>query len=114
MSELIVVAVLSSLVSLIGSASLFFIAVRKLKPEMAGMEAGAHESDATAAESALKSTALASEQLMAMQIELYSERKRRVELESKVDDMGNQIEKLSGRIKRLEAQVISMDKEPVK
>lgn len=114
MSEMIIVAAISSLAGLISSSLIFFIAWRKTRPEINKLNQESHACEADAAESALKTTDLASKQVITMQTELYDERDKRMKLENKVANMEVEIAKLTGRIVRLEAQVVSLGAEPVK
>lgn len=106
-------AIIASLVSLIGSLSILVIAWRKARPEIGALQQSSNASEADAAETALRSTELATRQLIGVQEQLYQEQKKRVELEKQVNDMQIEIQKMIRRITRLEAQVVSLGKEPV-
>lgn len=96
-----------------GSLTILVIAWRKSKPEIEQIEQSSNASAADATETALRSTELATQQLIKMQGQLYSEQTKREELERKVSDLQEELRKAIKRISRLEAQLVSLGKEPV-
>lgn len=107
-------------VAILISAASLFIAWRKSKPEIRKTTAESQHSEAEAATTWAQSSKMAAEMVIQLQNDLAEERKLRLDLESKVQDIMNLLGdertmrlRLEKRIKRLEAQVISMGKEPV-
>jgi DNA-binding transcriptional regulator YbjK len=80
---------LTTLIALIGSAAMLYLAWKKAPHENRASDADADEHKANATASALASTEIATKQLYATQVELYKERDARKALEVKVQELEN-------------------------
>lgn len=92
---------------------MFYIAWRKLTPDIGKTKSETSNNSADASESWAKSNQMAVDQLIQFQKELENERRMRMEADKKITDLEIEVARQGKRIKRLEAQVISMGKEPV-
>lgn len=99
---------------LIGSWLVFIVAWRKSPSEIKRNEADSQSGEADAAETWGRVNAMAAQQIIELQKSLQDERVKRVELEGKLSDLEIRFNRHDNRIKRLEAQVISLGAEPVK
>ncbi len=87
MSETLQIALISTLASILASAGVFIVAWRKSRPEIRKLGAETHAQEADAAETALKSTELATQQLIAMQRRLVEQDKELIALKREVETM---------------------------
>jgi len=76
-------------------------------------EGEANSANAEAAKTWAESNQLAAQQNVEIQKELKEERRCRMELESEFAAMKVEFDRIKNRVKRLEAQVISLGAEPV-
>lgn len=99
---------------LAGSWLVFIVAWRKSPSEIKKNEAETQSGEADAAETWGRVNAMAAGQIVNLQTALHEERIKRIELEGKLSDLEIKFNRHDNRIKRLEAQVISLGAEPVK
>lgn len=121
MSEVIMAAIIAATISLAGSMTVFIIAWRKSRSEekknlgeAEESEAQADLNDASASETWARSNQMAALQIVDMQKDLRTERKLRLEMDAKITCLELQVNSQEGRIRRLEAQLVSLGVEPVK
>lgn len=114
MDTIIIVAAIGAIASLIGSVLVFVLGWKKSNTEAKKLDADTGSSEAQASETWAQSNQLAAQQIVDLQRNLGEERKSRIELEKKVTCLELKLDKQDNRIKRLEAQIISLGSEPVK
>lgn len=96
MTEDIAVAIISFLSAALGASAVFFLGLKKYKPEVRNLDSESSEHSASAAESALRTTERATQQLYATMKDLDTERSKRRELQKTVDDLRDQLELQNG------------------
>lgn len=114
MNEAILASIITGIIMLAGSWLVFIVAWRKSPSEIRKNDSDAGESEAQASATWAQSNQLAAQQIVELQRSLQDERAKRVELEGKLSDLEIKFNRHDNRIKRLEAQVISLGAEPVK
>lgn len=107
-------AVIGAIGVVIGGLLVFIVSFRKSKPEMEKLESEAAKARAEEAESWARSGSMAIEQLRSVQSELLEERKARLELAAQFEELKIELSQVAGRVRRLEAQVVSLGADPVK
>lgn len=103
MSETVLIAIITTMASVLGSALVFVIAWKKSNPEVRKTTSEGHAQEADAAETALRSTELATKQLIDMQRRMAEQDRQLIALRHEVEQVKAENEAI--REKMAEMQV---------
>lgn len=104
MSETVLIAIITTMASVLGSALVFVIAWKKSNPEVRKTTSEGHAQEADAAETALRSTELATKQLIDMQRRMAEQDRQLIALRHEVEQVKAENEAIREKMAEMQAE----------